>query len=65
MRGGKREGAGRPRGDRQRRICIKVQEDTMYMLESVPNKSAYIDFLIRKDLANKMYHLDLVEDGTK
>lgn len=32
------------------------------MLDSNPNKSAYIDFLIRKDLANKMYHLDLKED---
>ena len=65
MRGGKRTGAGRPQGNRQHKICIKIQEDTKYMLENVPNKSAYIDFLIRKDLANKMYHLDLKKDITK
>ena len=63
MRGGRRTGAGRPRGDRQHKICIKIQEDTKHMLESIPNKSAYIDFLIRKNLAKKQYHLDLKEDG--
>lgn len=62
MKGGRRNGAGRPRGDRQHKICIKIQEDTKYMLESIPNKSAYIDFLIRKDLAKKIYNLDFKED---
>lgn len=62
MRGGKRNGAGRPRGDRQHKICIKIQKDTKYMLNTIPNKSAYIDFLVRKDLANKMNFLNLKED---
>lgn len=62
MRGGKRTGAGRPRGNRQHKICIKIQEDTNYMLQTIGNKSAYIDHLIRKDLAQKIYHLGLKDE---
>ena len=61
MRGGKRSGAGRPKGTRTKTITIKIQPDTQYMIEGIKNKSAYIDWLIRKDLAKKQYGLNLTD----
>lgn len=62
MRGGKRNGAGRPKGDRQHKICIKIQEYTWYLLQTVRNKSAYIDYLIQEDLNNKVKKLKFQEN---
>lgn len=62
MKGGKRKGAGRPRGIRKHKICIKIQEETFFFLQTVGNKSAYIDHLIRKDLSQKIYYLGLKDE---
>lgn len=57
MRGGKRPGAGRPKGTRTKTITIKIQPSTKFMLESIKNKSAYIEWLIQHDQKDKQFYL--------
>ena len=64
MRGGKRPGAGRPRGDRQHILTVKIDYTTRYCLECVPNKSAYICNLVKKDFKNNMQELNLSQTMT-
>lgn len=59
MRGGKRTGAGRPRGDRQYTLTIKIDWYTKNLLEIVSNKSEYICSIIKKDLSNKQSMFEL------
>lgn len=46
--GGHREGSGRPSCGRKVQLSIKITEEAAIKLQSVPNKSAYIDRLIRE-----------------
>lgn len=46
--GGRREGAGRPRGDRSIAISVKISVEASEMLNMQKNKAEYIDNLIKK-----------------
>lgn len=45
-RGGAREGAGRPKGERSVAVTFRISQDASDKLKAVENKSAYIDNLI-------------------
>lgn len=62
MRGGKRTGAGRPRGDRQYTLTIKIDYYTKNLLEIITNKSAYICSLVQKDLSNKQQMYEVTDE---
>ena len=50
MRGGKRENAGRKKGDNNAiRIDIRVRYDLMQYLSTIDNRSLYINKLIEQD----------------
>ena len=53
-RGGAREGAGRPRGNRTRSISVRVSVEAYEIYQSWENKAAEIDALIRA--SNKHLH---------
>ena len=46
-RGGKREGAGRPRGTRNNVVSVRLSDEALAKLNQYQNKSRYIDNLIR------------------
>lgn len=46
-RGGKREGAGRPRGTRNNVVSVRLSDEALEKLNQYQNKSRYIDNLIR------------------
>jgi len=46
-RGGKRAGAGRPRGERTVAVTFRASEEASRILEKVRNKSEFIDNLIK------------------
>lgn len=48
-RGGKREGAGRPRGTRNKVVTVRVSPEAYSKLERFGNKSRYINNLILGD----------------
>lgn len=48
-RGGKRPGAGRPRGNRKVTLSVRISSDSFVKLEQLTNnKSEYIDKLIEQ-----------------
>ena len=47
IRGGAREGAGRPRGNRTRTISVRISEEAYEIYQSWGNKTAEIDALIK------------------
>lgn len=50
-KGGKREGAGRPTGTlrgTKKRLLINIDRDNEDFLSTIPNKSKFINDLIRK-----------------
>lgn len=48
--GGKREGAGKPKGINQKAISVRIDNDLVPFIESQPNKNRFINDCIR---ANK------------
>lgn len=46
--GGRREGAGRPPGERHCRLTIYISQAAADALADKPNKSAYIDALLTR-----------------
>lgn len=48
QRGGARPGSGRPATDRKYPISVRISREAAELLETVANKSEFIDELIRK-----------------
>lgn len=48
-RGGARDGAGRPRGNRTRSISVRVSEEAYEIYQAWGNKAEIIDRLIRSE----------------
>lgn len=48
-RGGRREGAGRPAGDRNRMVCLRLSDEAVTKLDRLTdNRSKYIDRIIKE-----------------
>ena len=47
QRGGSRPGAGRPANDRNYPLHVRISQEANGLLATIPNKSEYIDNLIR------------------
>jgi hypothetical protein len=48
-RGGRREGAGRPAGDRNRMVSLRLSDEAVTKLDRVTNnRSEYIDRMIKE-----------------
>lgn len=48
-RGGRREGAGRPAGDRNRMVCLRLSDEAVTKLDRLTdNRSEYIDRMIKE-----------------
>lgn len=48
-RGGRREGAGRPSGDRNRMVCLRLSDEAVTKLDRLTdNRSEYIDRMIKE-----------------
>lgn len=50
QRGGSRPGSGRPANDRSYTLHVRISKEANDKLASVPNKSEFIDSLIKKEL---------------
>lgn len=46
-RGGARQGAGRPKTDREYQLCIRLSKEAYDTLKQFKNRSAYVDELIK------------------
>ena len=51
--GGRREGAGRPRGLNQKLISFKIDLDLLERLKSVKNRNSFINEAVREKLGNE------------
>lgn len=51
--GGKRNGAGRPKGLNQKAISVRVDLDLIPFIESHPNKNSFINDCIRKQMQGR------------
>ena len=47
--GGAREGSGRPAGVRTVQLCVRISREAADKLDSIKNKSQYINDLILRD----------------
>ena len=52
--GGKREGAGRPVGIKQKPIPLKIDLDLLAMLANVKNRNGFINDAIREKLEREL-----------
>lgn len=50
QRGGARPGSGRPATDRKYPLMVRISQEAADKLESISNKSEFIDQLIREHL---------------
>lgn len=46
-RGGRREGSGRPAGERSKVVCIRLSPAAVEILNAQTNKSEFVDNLIK------------------
>ena len=46
-RGGKREGSGRPVGERSKSVCLRLSPESLAILKQQPNQSEFVDELIK------------------
>lgn len=46
-RGGRREGSGRPAGERSKVVCIRLSPAAVEILNTQTNKSEFVDNLIK------------------
>ncbi len=52
-RGGRREGAGRPKGYESKKMLINLEQDLVGALKSANNKTLFINVAVRYALNNK------------
>ena len=52
--GGKREGAGRPMGVKQKPISLKIDLDLLGRLNSVKNRNGFINDAVREKLEREL-----------
>ena len=48
--GGRRSGAGRPAGERNLMLSVRISQEAFDKIAGVSNKSEFIDNLIKKEL---------------
>lgn len=48
--GGRRSGAGRPAGERNLMLSVRISQEAFDKISGVSNKSEFIDNLIKKEL---------------
>jgi hypothetical protein len=46
-RGGRREGSGRPVGERSKSVCLRLSPESLAILKQQPNQSEFVDELIK------------------
>jgi hypothetical protein len=46
-RGGRREGSGRPVGERSKSVCLRLSPESLAILKQQPNQGKFVDELIK------------------
>ena len=44
---GRREGSGRPVGERSKSVCLRLSPESLAILKQQPNQSEFVDELIK------------------